>query len=180
MVRLWNAVLRVVVVTLGLMVLVSPLEAKGLAISGDPVSSGDFYDVAVHFYTDVLPPLVEARDASKLRASIPLDGARWKLKDESNKVSNQSGQLNFLKGLFSRSLGSGETWKVSTRIEKVTMTDATHGAVLWVLINDQEKADRKGKGRSSRLYATHWERIEGQWRIVATEHGRTEVQPASR
>ena len=178
MVRLSSTVLRVVVVVLSLMVLVSPLEAKSLTIAGDPVSSGEFYDVAVHFYTNVLPPLVEARDAKKLRAAVPLDGARWKLKDPSNKVSNDGGQLKHLQGLFSRSTGNNETWDISTRIETVSMTDATHGAVLWVLINDQ--ADRKGKRQSSRRYATHWEKIDGQWRIVATEHGNTKEKPKSR
>ena len=178
MVRFSSIVLRVFVVVLSLMVLVSPLEAKSLTITGDPVSSGEFYDVAVHFYTNVLPPLVEARDAEKLRASIPLDGARWKLKDQADKVSNEGGQLNHLRGLFSKSTGNKETWDISTRIETVSMTDATHGAVLWVLINDQ--ADRKGKRQSSRRYASSWEKIDGQWRIVATEHGKTEERPKSR
>jgi len=180
MVRLLKTVAGVIVVVLGLMALVSPLEATPLTITGDPVSSGEFHDVVVHFYSDVLPPLVEARDAARLRASIALDGARWKLKGEGAKASDQSGQLNHLKGLFSKSMGSKETWDISTRIERVTMTDATHGTVLWVLINDQEDADRKGKRRSTRRYATSWEKLDGQWRIVATEHGKTEERPKSR
>jgi len=166
------------VVVLSLTVLGSLPEAKSLTITGDPVSSGEFYDVAVHFYTNVLPPLIEARDADKLRASIPLDGARWKLKDPTDKVSNEVGQLNHLRRWFSKSTGNEESWDISTRIETVSMTDATHGAVLWLLINDQ--ADSKGKSQSSRRYASSWEKIDGQWRIVATVHGKTEKKPKSR
>ena len=170
-----KTVLTAVVVVLGLSAFTPALGANHLRITGDPVSSGKFHDVVVHFYTEVLPPLVEARDVEKLRAAIPLDGVRWKLKDKGGKTWDHSGRRNHLRGLFSRSLGKGEVWDISVKIEKVTMTDAAHGAVLWMLVNNWKKADRAGKGQSSRRYLTHWEKIDGQWRIVATEHGRTEL-----
>lgn len=175
-----KAVMPFLVVFLGLSVFVPALGAQGLRIPGKPVASGEFHDVVGHFYTKVLPPAVEARDAEKLRALIPLDRAHWKLKDEQGKARDHTSQLQHLKDLFSESLDEGEIWDISTTIKKVTMKDATHGAVLWVLVNNWRDADGKRTGRRSRPYVSHWEKTDGQWRIVATEHGKTESGTSER
>ena len=168
-----KAIMLVVVIVLSLSVLIPPLEAKRLKIEGNSVSSGEFYDVVVHNYTVALPPLVEARDAEKLYGSLSIDRARWKLEDEDGQIFDYTSRIKYAQERFNETLSRGTLWDVSIKIKKVTMTDTTHGAVLWILVTDWENEDRTRSGRASRRYVTHWEKIDGKWLVVAAKQGKS-------
>ena len=157
-------------------VLIAMLGFSGLigcqttpTLPGNPVSSGEFYDVIIHHYTATLPPLLEARDAEKLYSSLSIARDRWKHEDEDGQIFDYSSRIQNAKERFNDSLRRGIRWDISSQVEKVTMTDATHGAVQWILINNWETENRTNSGRNRTRGLTHWEKIEGQWRVVATK-----------
>lgn len=134
-----------------------------------PSHRGGGYDFVVHFYTVVIPPQIEARDAEKLYASLPIEQDRWRLEDVDGKIFDYHSRLQYRKAQYDASLARGTRWDTSGAIEKVTMTDTTHGIVVWKIINDWESENRRHSDRHITRGQTHWEKINGQWRIVATK-----------
>ena len=165
-----KAVMLVVLAVVSLGVLIGCQTV--LKQPGEPVSSGEFYDFVVHIYTKVLPPLIEACDWEQFLASGLVDRERWKLKDEDGKIWDLTSRGNYWKQRCSERLGKGIISNISYKIKKVTMTDATHSTVLRIYINDWENADRTRRRRFRRPGITYWEKIDGQWLAVYTEHGR--------
>ncbi len=171
-----QAVMLVVIAVVSLGVLIGCQTGPTLTVLGDPVSSGEFYDLVVHNYTVMYPrrhkEVQETRDVEKSWAILPIARARWRLKDEDGKIWDYTSRVKRSKERWAETFARGSTSKRSVTIQKVTMTDATHSAVLWTSITDWENEARTRSGRNSRRILSHWERIDGQWRVVFTELGR--------
>ena len=170
------AVLFVVLALVSLGILVGCQTGPALTASGDRVSSGEFYDLVVHNYTVMYPriyqELQETRDVEKYWVALPIDRARWKVTDEDGKVRDYTRALQRSKKQWAERFARGGSRERSIRIDNVTMTDATHGVVLWTSIIDWENAARTNSGRTSIRFLSHWEKINGQWRVVSTKWDR--------
>jgi len=148
--------------------LTASAEAKRPKAPGERIKSGEFYDMVKHRYAKVLPPLVETKDVEKVYANTPLDKVRFKLKDEDGKLWDSESRKADLKKRWAE---SSTNWNIQFKVKKVTMTDATHGAVLYLFINDWENPSNGRYGRFSRYRVSHWEKIDGKWLIVRVELG---------
>jgi hypothetical protein len=125
----------------------------------------------MQWYIKTLPPLVMARDVDAMFAASPADPTRYKIKVEDGTLYDYTGQKARLAKEWAESMGA--TWNPSFKIENVTMTDETHGMVKYTAINDWENTTTKAAGRFQRPSVNHWEKIDGQWRIVYAEQGRS-------
>lgn len=163
-----KAALSVVVTLLSMSLFLDAALAKRPKAPGERVKSGAFYDFVTNYYSKTLPPLIEAKDAEKYYATAPIDKARFKLKDEDGKVWDYESRKARTKERWSENPAE---WDVKFKIKKVTMTDATHGAVEYLLINDWENTFSGAEGRFQVYTVSYWENIDGEWRMVYAERG---------
>lgn len=164
-----KALVAIIVGLLTLTIFAYPIDAKSPKAPGKRVKSGAFYEFVMPYYTQTLPALIEARDAEKLYNTVPIDKARWRMKADDGVEYDYKQRITMAKESFTAN--TANKWDVSIKVKKVTMTDATHGAVEWVMTNDWKNPYSGKEGRVTRRSVSHWEQIDGQWRVVLTEQG---------
>lgn len=168
-----RAIQSVLIIMLSLGVLMGCQSVSDPKLSGNPVSSGEFYDVVVHNYTVRYPQLHQevqkSGDVDQYWAALPIDKARWRGEDEEGTIRDFASSVERSKQRWAEFFARGSRSERTIKIKSVTMTDATHGVVGWISITDWENETGRRSGRSSRQMLSHWEKIEGQWRVVASK-----------
>lgn len=135
-------------------------------IPGEPVSSGEFYEFVMQFYTKTYTPLMATLDPVKIYATLPLDKARFQLKNDDGKVYDYKSWIAHLKEQPSEHSAKST---ILTEIKNVNMMDTTRGTVAYLGITEPANSASSTPDRGMRLNLHYWEKIDDQWRLVLWE-----------
>lgn len=137
-----------------------------------PVVSASESEQAFRSFLDqhyaAMAPLIETRDAARLFNYLPIDKERFRYTLKTGVVQNYNDRVAGASQYYSQKPAS-EIWKLSYEITDLQMPDADHAIVSHIETVKWSYWPGLLRGVVRRRETTSWERVKGQWTIVAVE-----------
>ncbi|WP_299410342.1 trypsin-like peptidase domain-containing protein [Acaryochloris sp. IP29b_bin.148] len=139
-----------------------------------PVVSGRTNEQTFRAFLDqhyaAMAPLIETRDAARLFNYLPIDKERFRYRLNTGVVQNYNDRVAGASQYYSQKPAS-EIWKLSYEVTDLQMPDADRAIVSHIETVNWSYWPGLLRGVVRRRETTTWERVNGQWKMVAVEEG---------